>query len=175
MKENYQPLKNHIILVDVRNKGLQSANLLGINIDKYFMPSVANIIGTDMERYKLIQQWQFACNPMHVGRDDRMPIALYDGTKPAIVSPAYFTFEIKDTTKLLPKYAMLWFMRPEFDRECWFYTDSSVRGGITWDAICDMSLPVPSIERQQSIIEAYETIQKRIELKRKINDNLAVV
>lgn len=175
MKENYQTLKNHIRLVDVRNKGLLSTDLLGINIDKYFMPSVANIIGTDLSNYKLLYPGQFACNPMHVGRDDRMPIALYDGTKPAIVSPAYFTFEIIDTAKLLPKYAMLWFMRPEFDRECWFYTDSSVRGGITWSAICDMSLPVPSIERQKSIIEAYEIIQRRIELKRKINDNLAFV
>ena len=173
MTKDYQPLKDHIRLVDVRNKGLQSTNLLGINIDKFFMPSVANIIGTDLSSYKLIKKNQFACNPMHVGRDDRMPIALYDEESASIVSPAYYTFEIIDTTKLLPKYAMLWFMRPEFDRECWFYTDSSVRGGIMWDAICEMRLPVPDIERQKAVIEAYEIIQRRIELKRKINDNLA--
>jgi len=172
MKENYQTLKNCIRLVDERNKDLQTTNLLGINIDKFFMPSVANIIGTDLTDYKLIKRNQFACNPMHVGRDDRMPIALYQNNEAAIVSPAYFVFEITDIEKLLPKYAMLWFMRPEFDRECWFYTDSSVRGGITWDAITDMKLPVPSLDKQMAIIKAYEVIQNRIDLKRKINDNL---
>jgi type I restriction enzyme S subunit len=174
MTKNYQPLKDHIRLADARNKGLQTTNLLGINIDKFFMPSVANIIGTDLSDYKLIKHNQFACNPMHVGRDERIPIALFQGDDAAIVSPAYFVFEIADADKLLPKYAMLWFMRPEFDRECWFYTDSSVRGGITWDAIADMRLPVPSLDKQRAIIEAYEIIQRRIELKRKINDNLAV-
>ena len=51
--------------VDVRNRGIISDNLLGINIDKCFMPSVANIIGTDLSNYKLIYKNQFACNPIY--------------------------------------------------------------------------------------------------------------
>ena len=94
MKSNYKRLGDYIRQVDVRNKDLGTSNLLGINIDKFFMPSVANIIGTDLRNYKLIRENQFACNPMHVGRDERIPVALYLDKDKAIVSPAYFVFEI---------------------------------------------------------------------------------
>ncbi len=159
--------------VDCRNGELQSDKLLGINIDKKFMPSVANIIGTDLTKYKLVFENQFACNPMHVGRDEKMPIALYKDKNPAIVSPAYFVFEVKDRSVINPEYFMLWFSRPEFDRECWFHTDGSVRGGITWDEIIEMIVPIPTIEEQEKIVAQYNEIERRIENKRKINDNLA--
>lgn len=171
MKLNYKRLGDYIRPVDVRNKDLISTELLGINIDKFFMPSVANIIGTDLRNYKLLSKWQFACNPMHIGRDEKLPIALYLNDTPAIVSPAYFVFEVADN-RLLCEYLMLWFRRTEFDRECWFYTDASVRGGITWEAICDMRLPIPTLAEQQKIVDAYNTLERRIELKRKINENL---
>ena len=158
--------------VDCRNGELQSDKLLGINIDKKFMPSVANIIGTDLTKYKLVFENQFACNPMHVGRDEKMPIALYKDKNPAIVSPAYFVFEVKDRSVINPEYFMLWFSRPEFDRECWFHTDGSVRGGITWDEIIEMIVPIPTIEEQEKIVAQYNEIERRIENKRKINDNL---
>ena len=170
---NIRKLSELIDWVDTRNKGVISTNLLGINIEKFFMPSVANIIGTDLSSYKLISKNQFACNPMHVGRDEKMPIALYMEEEPSIVSPAYFVFQVKDLTVLNPEFLMLWFRRAEFDRECWFYTDGSVRGGITWDEILDMSVPVPSIEEQNKIVSSYNDIEKRIKLKKQINDNLA--
>ena len=158
--------------VDSRNKGLQSVNLLGISIDKYFMPSVANVIGTDLSSYKVVTVDQFACNPMHVGRDEKMPVALYMQEDPSIVSPAYFVFEVIDSNEILPEYLMLWFRRKEFDREVWFHTDGSVRGGILWEELCELTVPVPSIAEQQEIVDAYNDIERRIALKRKINDNL---
>ena len=172
MKSNYDILGNHIRLVDYRNKELITTQVLGINIDKYFMPSVANVIGTDLSRYKLLSKGKFACNPMHVGRDERLPVALYSEDKPAIVSPAYFVFEIVDTSLLNEYYLMMWFRRPEFDRTCWLKTDGSVRGGISWDDICRLELPVPSIEKQLEIVNRYKAITDRIALKQKINDNL---
>ena len=173
MKSNYDILGNHIRLVDYRNKELITTQVLGINIDKYFMPSVANVIGTDLSRYKLLSKGKFACNPMHVGRDERLPVALYSEDKPAIVSPAYFVFEIVDTSLLNEYYLMMWFRRPEFDRTCWLKTDGSVRGGISWDDICRLELPVPPIEKQLEIVNRYKAITDRIALKQKINDNLA--
>lgn len=173
MKSNYEPLGKHIQLVDYRNSGEVTSTVLGISIDKEFMPSVANVIGTDLSRYKLISKGLFACNPMHVGRDERLPIALYEKDIPAIVSPAYFMFEIIDRDVLNEEYLMMWFRRPEFDRECWFMTDGSVRGGITWDDLCRIKLPVPSYERQCEIVESYRAITDRIALKRAENDNLA--
>ena len=173
MKSNYEPLGKHIRLVDYRNSEEVTSTVLGISIDKEFMPSVANVIGTDLSRYKLISTGLFACNPMHVGRDERLPIALYEKAAPAIVSPAYFMFEIIDRNVLNEEYLMMWFRRPEFDRECWFMTDGSVRGGITWDDLCRIKLPVPSYARQCEIVESYRAITDRIALKRAENDNLA--
>ena len=172
MKSNYEPLGKHIQLVDYRNSEEVTSTVLGISIDKEFMPSVANVIGTDLSRYKLISKGLFACNPMHVGRDERLPIALYETDSPAIVSPAYFMFEIIDRDVLNEEYLMMWLRRPEFDRECWFMTDGSVRGGITWDDLCRIKLPVPSYARQCEIVESYRAITDRIALKRAENDNL---
>ncbi len=172
MKSNYDLLGNHIRLIDNRNKDLVTEQVLGINIDKFFMPSVANVIGTDLSKYKLIQKGNFACNPMHVGRDERLPVALYSEDTPAIVSPAYFMFEIKDTTVLNADFLMMWFRRPEFDRICWLHTDGSVRGGITWEDICRMEIPVPPIDEQIEIVSSYQAITERIKLKKQINDNL---
>lgn len=172
MKSNYDILGNHIRLIDTRNRESITDRVLGINIDKFFMPSVANVIGTDLSKYKLITKGKFACNPMHVGRDERLPVALYDEEEPAIVSPAYFMFEVIDNSILNEDYLMMWFRRPEFDRICWLHTDGSVRGGITWDDICRLELPIPPIESQLEIVNSYKAITERIALKQKINDNL---
>ncbi len=175
MKSNYDILGNHIRLIDTRNRESITDRVLGINIDKFFMPSVANVIGTDLSKYKLITKGKFACNPMHVGRDERLPVALYAEEEPAIVSPAYFMFEVIDNSILNEDYLMMWFRRPEFDRICWLHTDGSVRGGITWDDICRLELPIPPIENQLEIVNSYKAITERIALKQKINDNLVAV
>lgn len=175
MKSNYNALGNYIRLVDTRNTDLVTEQVLGISIDKYFMPSVANVIGTDLSKYKLITKDKFACNPMHVGRDERLPVALYTEDEPAIVSPAYFMFEIIDNSILNEDYLMMWFRRPEFDRLCWLRTDGSVRGGITWDDICRMKVPVPRLDKQIEIVQSYQAITDRIALKKRINDNLVAV
>lgn len=173
MKSKYETLGSHIRLIDTRNKDSITDKVLGINIDKFFMPSVANVIGTDLSNYKLITKGRFACNPMHVGRDERLPVALYTDEEPAIVSPAYFMFEIIDSSVLNEEYLMMWFRRPEFDRICWLHTDGSVRGGITWEDICRIELPVPPINEQLHVVESYKAITKRIALIKQINDNLA--
>ncbi len=160
----YQRLGDYIREVNVRNSELKVKKPMGINIDKYFMPSVANVIGTDLSVYKLVFKNQFACNLMHVGRDERIPMAMLNGNDPIIVSPAYYVFEITKTKELLPEYLMMWFRRPEFDRNAWFYTDSDVRGGMDKDALLDMRLPIPSIARQREIVEEYETLSRRIRL-----------
>lgn len=173
MESNYEILGRHIRLIDNRNREEITDRVLGISINKEFMPSVANVIGTDLSKYKLISKGKFACNPMHVGRDERLPVALYKEDEPAIVSPAYFMFEVIDPDVLNEEYLMMWLRRTEFDRECWFHTDGSVRGGIVWDDLCRLVLPVPSMEKQKRIVADYKAITERIELKKQINDNLA--
>lgn len=172
MQINYKRLGDYIREVDVRNEDDNINTLLGINIDKFFMPSVANVVGTDLSRYKIVSKEQFACNRMHVGRDKRLPIALSTNDESFIVSPAYDVFEIIDTQVLLPEYLMMWFSRSEFDRNTWFYTDADVRGGLSWNTFLEMQLPIPTIEKQREIVAEYQTIQNRINLNNQLIQKL---
>jgi type I restriction enzyme S subunit len=164
MKSNYKPIGKHIRLVDERNKGWRVQQLLGLSISKQFIPSVANIIGTDMENYKIIRKNQFACSTMQVRRDKKMPVALLKDLNEAIISQAYPIFEVKDEKELLPEYLMMWFERSEFDREACFHAIGGVRGSLEWEDFENMLLPIPHIDKQQEIVKEYNTIQNCIAL-----------
>ncbi len=166
--KNHLPLGDLVQLVDKRNIDLAITNLLGVNINKYFMASVANTSGVDLSKYKIIKKGQFATNIMHVNRDEILPVALYQNENPAIVSPAYMTFEAKDERVLLSEFLMMWFQRPEFDRRAWSYCDSSVRGGLEWGRLCDIEIPIPEIKIQEAIVTIYHTLETR----KRINEQL---
>jgi type I restriction enzyme S subunit len=172
MKSNYKRLGDYIKELKVRNTEEKAEQLLGINIDKFFMPSVANVVGTDMSVYKIVKKNQFACNRMHVGRDYRLPVSMSKTDEEFMVSPAYDVFEILDTEVLYPEYLMMWFTRREFDRNAWFYTDADVRGGLHWKALCDMQLPIPTITKQKEIVKEYNVIQNRIALNQQLIQKL---
>ena len=172
MHTNYAPIGEYIKPVDERNSDSQATLLLGVSINKHFMPSVANIIGTDLTKYKVIRRNQFACSLMQVSRDEKIPVDRLADYEIAIVSPAYHVFEVADTEKLMPEYLAMWFKRSEFDREASFLGVGGVRGSMTWADFCGMKLPVPSLDRQKAVVKAYQTITDRIALKRAINDNL---
>jgi type I restriction enzyme, S subunit len=172
MRKGYKRLGGYIRPLKVKNTDLKAKELLGINIDKFFMPSVANVVGTDLSKYKVVEKNQFACNRMHVGRDYRIPISCSDKDEPFMVSPAYDVFEIKDTEVLNPDYLMMWFSRKKFDRNAWFYTDADVRGGLPWKSFCDMQLPIPHPDKQREIVKEYNTIQNRINLNQQLIQKL---
>jgi len=172
MKSSYKRLGDYVREINTRNADLSVKDLLGINIDKFFMPSVANIIGTDLSNYKIVKKNQFACNRMHVGRDERIPIAISRFETPIMVSPAYDVFEIIDPEFLNPEYLMMWFSRKEFDRNAWFYTDADVRGGLPWDALMNMRLPIPSPKIQREIVAEYQVVQNRMALNKQLIQKL---
>ena len=173
MKEGYRLLGDFIRQVDVRNTDGKEENLLGVSVQKMFIPSIANTVGTDFTKYKVVKRGQFTYIPDTSRRGDKIGIALLTDYDEGLVSNIYTVFEVKDENELLPEYLMLWFSRPEFDRYARFKSHGSVREIMDWDEMCKVKLPVPSIEKQRSIVKAYNTITDRIELKRKINDNLA--
>jgi len=172
MKSNYKPLGNYIKQIKKKNTDGSVSVLKGIRINKEFMESVANIQGTDLSKYRVVEKYQFAYNPMHVGRDEILPISVLLEDEPIIVSPAYVVFEILDHQELDPEYLMMWCRRSEFDRNVWFTTDSSVRGGFSWESLCELELPIPSIEKQREIVKEYNTIVNRIKLNETLNQKL---
>ena len=152
---SYKRIRDYIHLVDNRNKDLAISNLLGINITKNFMPSVANTSETDLSKYKIIKKGQFAYSAMQVGRDETIRLAIYTDDKPAIISPAYLVIEVNDENELLPEYMMMWFQRPESDRYGWFISDSSVRASLEWERFCEIQIPIPDIDEQRKFVALY--------------------
>jgi len=173
MKEGYKALGEFIRQIDIRNTEGKEDNLLGVSVQKQFIPSIANTVGTDFTKYKVVKKGQFTYIPDTSRRGDKIAIALLQDYEEGLVSNVYTVFEVIDEEKLLPEYLMLWFSRPEFDRYARFKSHGSVREIMDWDEMCKVELPVPSIEKQRSIVKAYKAITDRIELKRRINDNLA--
>lgn len=172
MKSNYRRIGDCIKVVDERNTDLKVTNLIGISISKEVIPSVANTVGTDMSKYKIIRKNQFACSTMQVRRDKKMPVALLKNVDEAIISAAYPVFEVVDENLILPEYLMMWFSRTEFDREACFYAIGGVRGSIEWEDFCNMQLPVPSIEKQREVVKEYNVLQDRISLNNTLIEKL---
>ena len=172
MKDGYKHLGEYIRQVDIRNTDGKEENLLGVSVQKQFIPSIANTVGTDFTKYKVVKKGQFTYIPDTSRRGDKIGIALLKDYEEGLVSNVYTVFEVIDTQKLSPEYLMLWFSRPEFDRYARYKSHGSVREIFDWDELCMVELPIPSIEEQHKIVKAYKTITDRIALKKRINDNL---
>ena len=172
MKSNYRKLGEFIRQVDMRNIEDKKENLLGVSVQKVFIPSIANTVGTDFTKYKVVKKGQFTYIPDTSRRGDKMGIALLEEYEEGLVSNVYTVFEIINENELSPEYLMLWFSRSEFDRYARFKSHGSVREIMDWEEMCNVELPVPDISEQRKIVKAYKIVAERIKLKRKINDNL---
>jgi len=148
------PIGSLLDETDTRNRDGSITNVIGININKEFMPSVANLSTTDLTKYKIIQKKQFAASFMHVMRDEKVPFGLYHKDEPCIISPAYPVFQVK-SDDVVAEYLILWINRAESDRYAWFISDSSVRGGLEMSRFYEIMIPLPAIEKQQAVVNFY--------------------
>ena len=172
MRKDYKRLGDYIRKVDKRNKDLEIETLLGVSNTKKLIPSIANTIGTDMSKYKIIEKRQFAYGTITSRNGDRLSVAISDEYDNALVSQIYIVFEVVDIEQLLPEYLMLWFMRPEFDRYARFHSHGSTREAFDWEDMCEVELPVPSIEKQREIVAQYQAVANKIKVNEQICEKL---
>lgn len=172
MKSNYKPLGKYVQPVVGRNNDLGDLPLVGLSIQKKFIPSIANTIGTDMSTYRIIERNQFAYGPVTSRNGDKITIALFDDFDKALISQAYVPFEVKNRNELDPEYLMMWFRRPEFDRYARFKSHGSAREIFDWEEMCNTLLPIPHIDKQREIVKEYNTIQNRIALNQQLIQKL---
>ena len=171
-ERDLQPIRNSVELVDNRNSDGSNTNLLGINVKKVFMPSKAKTTKTNLVKYKIINEGQFAYSAMQVGRDETVRVVLYSSDVAAIISPAYSVFQVKKDAEILPEFLMLWFYRPEFNRYGWFISDSSVRASLEWERFCDIEVPVPNIKIQETIVTIYHILETRKRINEQLKDSI---
>lgn len=169
---SYKKLGDYIQQVNNRNRDLQVDTLLGVSITKKLIPSIANTIGTDMSAYKIIEKGQFAYGTVTSRNGDKISIALSNEYEKALVSQIYIVFEVIDKNKLLPEYLMLWFSRPEFDRYARYHSHGSTRESFDWEDMCNVELPIPSIEKQREIVAQYQAVENKIKVNEQICEKL---
>lgn len=165
MSSNIHKLGEFLALVDNRNTDLAITNLQGVSINKEFIPSIANIIGTDLSSYKIVRTGQFAYGPVTSRNGDKISIARLSA-EDCIISSSYTPFEVTRPDVLDPEYLMLWFMRPEFDRYARFMSNGSAREVFDWDCMCNVDIPVPPIEEQRKIVRQYKVVTERCRILR---------
>lgn len=164
MGSNYKRLGKYIKEVNKRNIDLNDFPLLGVSVKKIFIPSIANTVGTDFSKYKIVKRNQFTYIPDTSRRGEKIGLAFLESHNEALVSQAYTVFEVIDDQELLPEYLMMWFRRPEFDRYARVKSHGSVREIFDWNEMCEIELPIPAIEKQREIVKEYNIIQNRISL-----------
>lgn len=154
-----EEIGNCIEPIDERNTANKKIEVCGINKTKSFMPTVADMTGVDISKYKIVKKGQFAFSGMQTGRDECIRIALYEGDDPILISPAYTTFKLI-TDKVLPEYLLLFFKRSEMDRYGWFISDSSVRANLDWPRFLAIKFPLPDIDIQRAIVNIYNCAEE---------------
>ena len=172
MSSNYKKLGDYIQLINKRNTDLNVETLLGVSVQKVFIPSIANTVGTNFKNYKIVCINQFVYIADTSRRGDKIGLAMLEEYDEALVSQAYTVFDIVDKNKLHPEYLMMWFRRPEFDRYARYKSHGSVREIFDWEEMCEVELPIPSIEKQREIVKEYNTVTNRIKLNEQLNQKL---
>ena len=158
--------------VDKRNSELTYTDVQGININKTFFPTVANIDESNTRNYKIVENNQFAFSGMQTGRDMCIRIALNEESKPVIISPAYTVFRIKDDNVVLSHYIMLWFSRKQIDRYGWFASDGSIRSNLDLERFCEMEIPILDISVQRKIVNIHKCYIERQRIAEALKEQL---
>ncbi|MFN7437445.1 MAG: restriction endonuclease subunit S, partial [Bacteroidota bacterium] len=171
MKSNYKALATYIEPVNQLNDGMEVKELLGISNQKFFQNSHTNTIDIDLQTYRIVRTNQFAYNRSTTRNGDKISIALRQGND-CIVSPSYRIFRSKDENELNSEYLMMWFRRPEFDRYARFKSHGSAHEFFEYDQMCQVELPIPSIDKQREIVKEYNVIQNRIILNQQLIQKL---
>lgn len=159
MSVNLKAYKLGSIIEPVRIRcGESNPEVVGVDINHSFIPTRANLSGVDTTKYQVVPESCFACNLMHIGRDERIPLAYNDTGRNLVITPAYYVFRVKKDMEALviPYYLYLYLCRQETDRYTWFCTDSSIRGNLPESRLLDIEIPVPDIEIQRQLVNVWE-------------------
>lgn len=173
MPSNYKILGDYIQPCNEKNIDNEIPNemLRGISNQKYFQKAKTNTIGVDLSKYRIVRKGQFAFNRATTRNGDKISIALRKGPD-CIVSPSYRIFKSKNENVLNSEYLMMWFRRPEFDRYARYKSHGSAHEFFDYDEMCEVELPIPSIEKQREIVNEFNTVSNRIKLNEQLNQKL---
>lgn len=161
-KGKWVALGELITQCDERNKeNLYTVeDVRGLSVEKKMIFTKANMEGVSLTPYKLFKPKEFCFVTITSRNSDRITLTMNYEESTYIVSSSYIVFRIKDTTQLLPDYLYLIFCRPEFDRYARFHSWGSAREAFGWDDMCRVRIPLPSLEEQQKVVNAWKALRE---------------
>lgn len=165
-----EKIGKYIELTELTNENSQYGidDVMGISIEKKLIRTKADMKDVNLAPYLLIQPNEFAYVTVTSRNGGKISIALNDTGRTHICSSSYVVFRSKNIEELLPQYLMLFLSRNEFNRYARFHSWGSARENFNWEDMCDVQIPIPGIEVQESIAEMYTVYNAR----KKINEQL---
>ncbi len=130
----------------------------GISIEKRLIPTKANMEGVSLGSYKQLKPLEFSYVTVTSRNGQKITLALNREKATHLVSSSYIVFKTKD--KLLPEYLYILLSRGEFDRYARFNSWGSARETFDWTELCRVSIALPPLEVQQSIVNLYHCIEE---------------
>ncbi len=165
--EESKLLGEYIHQADKRNNDLKIDNLLGISVNKIFIPTKSKKERLNLSNYKIVRPRQFGYVSVTSRNGEKISVAILDA-EAGLISSTYTVFQVKNTEELLPEYLYLFFQRTEFDRYARFNSWGSARETFDWADMCEVKLPLPDIKIQEAIVTIYHTLETR----KRINEQL---
>ena len=176
MKSNYNQLGQYIEMVSRTNSDLKYGieDVRGCSNTKQMMQTRANLIGRTYEKFIVLKPREFVFNRRTTRNGEKIGMAYNNSDREYIFTNDYVAFRVKREylDKLLPDYLYLFFCRDEFDRYARYKSTGSATEFFNWEDMCAVPFEIPPMDFQQLVVNTYKVLNERIEIKRKINDNL---
>lgn len=179
MKQNYKKLGEYkfsdlIEEVSERNTKLEFglSDIVGVTIEKGIIPTIANLTQTSLDKFYIVSPNTFIYNPRTHGV--RLGMGYNDTTKTYITSWNNVAFRVKKSAKdiVLPEFLWIYFNRDEWDRQSNFLAWGSSTIVFAWNDFLNVKIKLPALTEQQRIVNAYNTVDRRIRLLQQINEKL---
>lgn len=155
-------LGDYIEQCDERNHNNQySIEIIkGISTNKLFIDTKANLDGVPLQSYKLVSPRYFAYVPDTSRRGDKVALAFNNSGDTCLISSIYCVFKVAKPIELVPEYLYLFFLRPEFDRYARYNSWGSAREVFSWEDMCNIAIPLPSVAEQQKVVNVWRALRE---------------
>ena len=155
-------LGDYIEQCDERNHNNQYSieTIKGISTNKLFIDTKANLDGVPLQSYKLVSPRYFAYVPDTSRRGDKVALAFNNSGDTYLISSIYCVFKVAKPIELVPEFLYLFFLRPEFDRYARYNSWGSAREVFSWEDMCNILIPLPSVAEQQKVVNAWRAFRE---------------
>jgi len=166
-KEPLKRLGKYIEQSDERNTDDKYDSVKGMSVLKEFRSPSSKVNMKNLSNYRVVHYNEFGY-VQTTNNEKVLIVCLSKFEEPIIISSIHIVFRVKDEEELLPEYLHMYFKRKEIDRYARFHSWGSARETFNWDDMCNIEMPIPSIEKQKAIVTIYHTLETR----KRINEQL---